>query len=119
MSSPSPEEVSQSSSAPIPDVVEEERDGPVVGIGASAGGVDTLRRFFRHLPDEVGMAFIVVLHLSPDHESNLTEILQHETDLPVQVATDECPLQPDHVYVIPPSTRCGWKGRRCGCRTAR
>ena len=48
------------------------------------------------------MAFVVVLHLSPDHESNLTEILQHETDLPVQVATDECPLEADHIYVIPP-----------------
>ncbi|MCS4122653.1 chemotaxis response regulator CheB, partial [Salinibacter ruber] len=45
---------------------------PVVGIGASAGGVGALRRFFRNLPDEVGMAFVVVLHLSPDHESNLT-----------------------------------------------
>ncbi|MCS4162923.1 chemotaxis response regulator CheB, partial [Salinibacter ruber] len=75
---------------------------PVVGIGASAGGVGALRRFFRNLPDEVGMAFVVVLHLSPDHESNLTEILQHETDLPVQVATDECPLEADHIYVIPP-----------------
>ena len=48
------------------------------------------------------MAFVVVLHLSPDHESNLTDILQHETDLPVQVATDECPLEADHIYVIPP-----------------
>ncbi|WP_263792657.1 chemotaxis protein CheB [Salinibacter sp.] len=102
MSSPSPDNVPQSSSRPAPAALEEERDCPVVGIGASAGGVGALRRFFRHLPDEVGMAFVVVLHLSPDHESNLTEILQHETDLPVQPATDECALEPDHVYVIPP-----------------
>ena len=102
MSPPSPEDIPQSSSGATPAVLEEERDCPVVGIGASAGGVDALRRFFRHLPDEVGMAFVVVLHLSPDHESNLTEILQHETELPVQVATDECALEPDHVYVIPP-----------------
>ncbi|WP_233993509.1 CheR family methyltransferase [Salinibacter altiplanensis] len=86
----------------------EEHDFPVVGVGASAGGVEALRTFFKNLPGEeslsgeVGMAFVVVLHLSPDHESNLTEILQHETDLPVEVATDECPLEPGHVYVIPP-----------------
>ena len=102
MSPPSSEDVPQSSSVPTRATLEEERDCPVVGIGASAGGVDALCRFFRHLPDEVGMAFVVVLHLSPDHESNLTEILQHETGLTVQVATDECALQPDHVYVIPP-----------------
>ncbi|MFB6278713.1 MAG: chemotaxis protein CheB, partial [Salinibacter sp.] len=79
-----------------------ERAFPVVGIGASAGGVEALRRFFQHLPDEVGMAFVVVLHLSPDHESSLAEILQHDTDMPVQPATDDRALEPDHVYVIPP-----------------
>jgi len=98
----SPQDPSLSPSTPPIIGVEEERDCPVVGIGASAGGVEALRRFFRNLPDEVGMAFVVVLHLSPDHESNLTDILQHETDLPVQVATDECPLEADHIYVIPP-----------------
>ena len=98
----SPQDPSLSPSTPPIVGVEEERDCPVVGIGASAGGVEALRRFFRNLPDEVGMAFVVVLHLSPDHESNLTDILQHETDLPVQVATDECPLEADHIYVIPP-----------------
>ncbi|WP_263784561.1 chemotaxis protein CheB [Salinibacter grassmerensis] len=87
---------------PAPTAVTKKSTGSVVGIGASAGGVEALRRFFRHLPDDTGMAFVVVLHLSPDHESNLTEILQHETDLSVQEAVDECPLQPDHVYVIPP-----------------
>ena len=77
-------------------------DVPVVGIGASAGGVEALRRFFTHLPADVGMAFVVVLHLSPDHDSSLAEILQHDTDMPVQAATDDLALQPDHVYVIPP-----------------
>ncbi len=99
----SPQDASPSPFSTPPIVgVEEERDCPVVGIGASAGGVEALRRFFRNLPGETGMAFVVVLHLSPDHESNLTDILQHETDLPVQVATDECPLEADHIYVIPP-----------------
>ena len=90
--------------------LEEERGFSVVGIGASAGGVDALRRFFRRLPDEMGMAFVVVLHLSPDHESELTEILQHETDLPAEEATDECSLQPGHVYVIPPQHKVRVEG---------
>jgi two-component system CheB/CheR fusion protein len=106
MSSPSPDESSadalDESPALHPTSEDGEQDCPVVGIGASAGGVEALRRFFQHLPDEVGMAFVVVLHLSPDHESNLTEILRHDTDLPVQTATDDQSLQPDHVYVIPP-----------------
>ncbi|WP_251954786.1 chemotaxis protein CheB [Salinibacter ruber] len=83
---------------------------PVVGIGASAGGVGALRRFFRNLPDEVGMAFVVVLHLSPDHESNLAEILRRDTDMPVQEATDECALEPGRIYVIPPRREMWMEG---------
>ncbi|WP_251922625.1 chemotaxis protein CheB [Salinibacter ruber] len=83
---------------------------PVVGIGASAGGVGALRRFFRNLPDEVGMAFVVVLHLSPDHESNLAEILRRDTDMPVQEATDECALEPGRIYVIPPQREMWMEG---------
>ncbi len=103
LQSPSPSvSTSAVSTSAVSTAASEERNFPVVGVGASAGGVEALRTFFKNLPDEVGMAFVVVLHLSPDHESNLTEILQHETDLPVQSVTDECPLQPGHVYVIPP-----------------
>ncbi|MCS4088154.1 two-component system CheB/CheR fusion protein [Salinibacter ruber] len=69
-----------------------------------------LRRFFRNLPDEVGMAFVVVLHLSPDHESNLAEILRRDTDMPVQEATDECALEPGHIYVIPPQREMWMEG---------
>ncbi|WP_251980553.1 chemotaxis protein CheB [Salinibacter ruber] len=75
-----------------------------------AGGVGALRRFFRNLPDEVGMAFVVVLHLSPDHESNLAEILRRDTDMPVQEATDECALEPGHIYVIPPRREMWMEG---------
>lgn len=74
---------------------------PIVGIGASAGGVSALQDFFEYLPDETGMAFLVALHLAPDHESNLVEILQNVTGMPVQTA-EETPLRPDHVYVLPP-----------------
>ena len=71
----SPQDSAPSPSTPPIVGVDEERDCPVVGIGASAGGVGALRRFFRNLPGETGVAFVVVLHLSPDHEINLTDIL--------------------------------------------
>ncbi len=56
------------------------------------------------------MAFVVVLHLSPDHESNLAEILRRDTDMPVQEATDECALEPGHIYVIPPRREMWMEG---------
>ncbi len=56
------------------------------------------------------MAFVVVLHLSPDHESNLAEILRRDTDMPVQEATDECALEPGHIYVIPPQREMWMEG---------
>ncbi|PQJ26958.1 hypothetical protein BSZ35_18740 [Salinibacter sp. 10B] len=83
-----------------------ERDPmPIVGIGASAGGIDALQRFFRELPAETGMAFVVILHLAPDRESNLAGILQSCTDLPVEQAADGTEVQTDHVYVIAPGHR--------------
>ena len=57
------------------------------------------------------MAFVVVLHLSPDHESNLAEILRRDTNMPVQEATDECALEAGHIYVIPPHREM-WLERR-------
>ncbi|MCS3684153.1 chemotaxis response regulator CheB [Salinibacter ruber] len=101
MSSSSKEAIQASPVGPGSDETSEQ-SVPVVAIGASAGGVGALRAFFEALPSDGGMAFVVVLHLSPDHESSLAEILQHDTDMPVQTATDDCGLRPDHVYVIPP-----------------
>jgi len=76
---------------------------PVVGIGASAGGLGALMRFFERMPAANGMAFVVILHLSPTHESNAAEILQRATRMPVvQVAADTA-IEVDHVYVIPPN----------------
>ena len=75
---------------------------PIVGIGASAGGIEALRAFFHSLPADTGMAFVVVLHLYPDHESHLPEILARATKMPVQEASNNEPVQPDRVYVIPP-----------------
>ena len=83
---------------------------PIVGIGASAGGVGALREFFAHLPpkeeaEESEMAFVVVLHLSPNVESNLAEIIQEETTLRVQRAKDGAEVTGGSVYVIPPGRR--------------
>ncbi|MBW9107397.1 chemotaxis protein CheB [Paraburkholderia phenoliruptrix] len=74
----------------------------VVGIGASAGGVQALLRFFEAVPPSPGVAFVVVLHLSPDHISHAHDVIQHVTGLPVRQVTAPVPLERDHVYVIPP-----------------
>lgn len=76
---------------------------PVVGIGASAGGVAALTRFFERMDEPCGMAFVVILHLSPNHESNVAAILQRVTKLEVVQVTGRMAIHPDRVYVIPPS----------------
>jgi two-component system CheB/CheR fusion protein len=76
---------------------------PIVGIGASAGGLEALEQFFRHAPAHSGMAFVLVQHLDPSHASLLTEILQRTTAMPVVEALDQIPVEPDRVYVIPPN----------------
>lgn len=75
----------------------------IVGIGASAGGLEALEQFFRYLPANSGMAFVLVQHLDPSHVSLLTEILQRTTAMPVNEATDDILVEPNHVYVIPPN----------------
>jgi chemotaxis methyl-accepting protein methylase/transcriptional regulator with PAS, ATPase and Fis domain len=77
-------------------------DFPVVGIGCSAGGLDALEKFFSLLAPASGMAFVVVQHLDPDRESALPALLARYTTLPVVEVKDRMPLEPDHVYVIPP-----------------
>src|SRR5205085_10558009 len=74
----------------------------VAGIGASAGGLEALGEFFANVPID-GMAFIVVQHLSPDRESNLTQLLGRTTRMRVVTAEEGTSLEPDHVYVIPPN----------------
>ncbi len=75
---------------------------PVVGIGASAGGLEALEELFEHMPAETGMAFVVVTHQHPGHTSLLPELLGKETEMPVVEAADGTKLQPNHVYVGPP-----------------
>src|SRR4051812_31332694 len=73
----------------------------VVGIGASAGGLDPLVRFFDNLPKDTGMAFVVVQHLSPDFKSLMDELLARHTALPIHLVEDGMPVEADHVYLIP------------------
>src|SRR5262245_51469165 len=76
----------------------------VVGIGASAGGIKAMQAFFSRVPTESGAAYVVILHLSPEHESNLPEVLQASSRLPVVRVTQAVRIIPDHVYVISPNT---------------
>jgi two-component system CheB/CheR fusion protein len=80
-----------------------EQDFLVVGIGASAGGVQALREFFARIPAASGMAYVVILHLSPDHDSQLAAVLQSTTTMPVTQVERRVRVMPDHVYVIPPN----------------
>ncbi|MGE5462120.1 MAG: chemotaxis protein CheB, partial [Syntrophothermus sp.] len=75
----------------------------IVGIGASAGGLKALRSFFEALPETTGMAFVVITHLHPEHESVLADILQSDTKMQVSQVTGKVSVEPDHVYVIPPN----------------
>ena len=77
----------------------------VVGIGASAGGLKALQAFFEALPADTGMAFVVITHLHPEHESHLAEILQTSTRMAVMQVSGLVSLEGDHVYVIPPNRR--------------
>ena len=74
----------------------------IVGIGASAGGLEAFKAFFAHLPPDSGMAFVLVQHLSPDHQSVLTEILARAAPIPVVEAEHRMRLEPNRVHVIPP-----------------
>ena len=74
----------------------------VVGIGASAGGLEPLERFFAAVPRDSGMAFVVLQHLSPDFESRMDELLGRQTSLPIHKVTDGVIVEPDAIYLIPP-----------------
>jgi two-component system CheB/CheR fusion protein len=74
-----------------------------VGIGASAGGLQALQALFDHLPGDTGMAFVVVTHMHPEHESHLAELLQTHTSMQVKQVEKRISIKPNHVYVMPPN----------------
>jgi two-component system CheB/CheR fusion protein len=77
---------------------------PVVGIGASAGGLEAFTRLLKHLPADTGMAFVLVQHLDPVHESALANLLSKATKMPVREVTNNTRVQPNQVNIIPPNT---------------
>ncbi|QEL20510.1 CheR family methyltransferase [Limnoglobus roseus] len=83
---------------------------PVVGVGASAGGLEAFTQFLQRLPARAGFAILLVQHLDPSRSSVLAEILSRETARSVREAVEGMAVEPDHVYVIPPDTRMGVEG---------
>ena len=71
---------------------------PIVGIGASAGGLEALDRFLRHVPERSGMGFVVIQHLDPLHKGTMVELLQRSTKMPVMQAEDRQKVEPNRVY---------------------
>src|SRR5690242_36313 len=77
---------------------------PVVAIGASAGGLEAISNLLQHLPPNLGMAYVIIQHLSPDHKSILPELLEKVAAMPVLKVEDNMDIEMDHLYVIPPNT---------------
>src|SRR5579863_8207197 len=83
---------------------------PVVGIGASAGGLEACTELLKHLPADAGMAYVLVQHLAPQHESMLSQLLARSTKMPVREVVDGIAVQRDHLYVIPPNRHLAISG---------
>ena len=79
-----------------------ENDFFVVGIGASAGGLEALEEFFSNTPEDSGMAYIVIQHLSPDFDSVMDQLLARKTNLPIRLITNGMKIRPDSIYILPP-----------------
>ncbi len=92
---------------------------PIVGIGASAGGLEAFHAFFDHMPADCNMAFIVVLHLPADRKSMLPEILSRWTAMPVKEGIDGTLIEPNCVYVPPPHAMVNFVDGRLVVRIAR
>ncbi|MCM4168080.1 histidine kinase [Arenibacter sp. H213] len=82
-------------------LIKSENSFPVVGIGASAGGLDAFKQLLKAIPESSGMAYVLVQHLDPNHQSMLPELLQKVTSIPVMEVTDDIKVAPDHIYILP------------------
>jgi two-component system CheB/CheR fusion protein len=85
---------------------------PIVGIGASAGGLEAFQELLKNLSAKPGMAFVFIMHLSPGHKSMLTELLARLTKMPAREIKNGMPIEVNHVYIIPPSTNISIAGGR-------
>src|SRR5690242_742683 len=83
---------------------------PIVGVGASAGGLEAFTELLHGLPVDCGLALVFIQHLAPTHESMLTELLARTTKMPVVEVRNGMPIEVNHVYVIPPNTDMVIKG---------
>src|SRR5215831_5061707 len=89
-------------------------DGRIVGIGASAGGLESLEQLFDALPSDTGLAFVIVQHLSPDFKSVMDELIARHSEMPVVLADTGMAVEEDHIYLMPPRKemiireRCLW-----------
>lgn len=119
-SSPKQQDSSAAPAVPLSSTSQDSTDLPVsaptyvVGLGASAGGLEALEQFFEHVPAHTGMAFVVVQHLSPDFKSYLDQLLARCTSVKIRLVEDAMGLEADHIYLIPP--RCDLRveqGRFC------
>jgi len=88
---------------PVPMRPKTQNTFPIVGIGASAGGLEALELFLKHVPAGSGLSFVIVQHLDPTHKGIMVELLQRVTPMPVIQARDRLKVAPDRVYVIPPN----------------
>src|SRR6266446_844731 len=101
-SSPDPQTLAQAEAVPPQGAPPPRR--VIVGMGASAGGLEAFETFFAQMPPDSGMAFVLVQHLAPDRASLLPELLARHTRMPVLQGQAETLVAPDHVYIIPPDT---------------
>jgi len=83
------------------------KDFVIAGLGGSAGSIPSFREFFRNVPADSGIAYVVILHLSPEFDSHLAEVLQKSASIPVTQVHEQVTVEPNHVYVIPPNKSMG------------
>jgi two-component system, chemotaxis family, CheB/CheR fusion protein len=102
---PAPSKATSKRVKTAPPTQKEPAPFPIVGIGASAGGLEAMSELLQHLPERTGMAYVIVQHLDPSHGSMMPDILGRTTRMPVSEVRDGDIVQPDHVYVIPANTR--------------
>src|SRR5438874_7149549 len=85
---------------------------PIVGVGASAGGLEAFQNFLASAPPDGGLAYVLIQHLDPNHESMLAELLGRRTSMPVRQVSDGMPIEPNNVYLIPPNACLSVKNGR-------